>query len=195
MLLGKIRNSVCLGIAHSKGLERHRTKKREWNGIPQKNVFWKSAKCFSLFLNGLEQFSKVFLSFNANKIPSVFSLLWNGLEQNFKHFYFIFLGILRNKIPKFQVIFSSTKWFGTEFRAFVSSAEWFGAKLQSSECFSLLQNGLEQNSSFFIFCGMAWNGIPSISVLRNSRNSDNMNQNIRLFRVPRNNYFLRKWQP
>jgi hypothetical protein len=35
----------------------------------------------------------------------------------------------------------------------------------------------------------------AFSVPRKRRNSDGMNQNFRLFRVPRNNFFLGKWQP
>jgi hypothetical protein len=42
-----------------------------------------------------------------------------------------------------------------EFRAFFSSTEWLGTKLQSSDCFSLLQNSLECDLSFFIFRGKA----------------------------------------
>ncbi len=62
-------------------------------------------------------------------------------------------------------VFISIKWFGTEFRVFLTSTEWLGTE-------------------FRVF-----------SVPRNRRNSDGMNHNIRLFRVPRNNFFPGKWQP
>ncbi len=96
-----------------------------------------------------------------------FSLLLNGLDRNFEHFYlprkgsernyevpnvypllrngssiFIFRGIVQNEIRKVRVFFSSKKLFGMEFQ------------------------------TFFIFCGMAQIGIPSVSVPRNRRNSD-----------------------
>jgi len=39
--------------------------------------------------------------------------------------------------------------------------------------------------SFFIFRGMAWNGILSVFCSTKQRNSDEMNQYFRRFRVPR----------
>ncbi len=72
------------------------------------------------------------------------------------------LEMVRNKITKFRMFFSTTKWFGTEFPAFSSFADCFGIKLRSSECVSILQNGSERNSELFIFRGMARNEISRL---------------------------------
>jgi hypothetical protein len=125
-----------------------------------------------------------------NKIPSFF--LFCGLEQNFKHCYFIFFGMVRNENPKFllHVIFFLRNGLEQnsehlllngldeiiKFRVFLSSAKWFGTEFQA----------------FFIFCWMACNGIRAFSVPQNRRNSDKMNQNFRLFRVPLNIFLSRK---
>ncbi len=71
------------------------------------------------------------------------------LRCNSDHFY-----LLRNvseRYYKVSVFFSSTKWFGKEFRVFLSVAEWIGTEFRA------------------------------FSVLRNRRNSDGLNQNFRLF--------------
>jgi hypothetical protein len=126
-----------------------------------------------------------------NELPIFFFL--NGLERNSEC--------------------SSVKWFGIEFRAFLSSAEKFGTKLRSSEYFSLLRNVSERNSEHFylprngsdqfweFFSSTKWFRKESRAFLssaewlgtefraffvpRNGQNSDGMNQNLRLFRVPR----------
>jgi hypothetical protein len=90
----------------------------------------------------------IFCEIVRKEIPSIF-IFRNGLEQ----------------ITKFQVIFSSRKWFGSESRAFLYSEESLGTEFRA----------------FF--------------VPRNTQNSDGMNQNFRLFRVPRNNFLLGKRQP
>jgi hypothetical protein len=74
---------------------------------------------------------------------------------------------------------------------FFSSAEWLGSKLLSS-------------TKWFFFFEMIWNRIPSFlssaewlgmfSVPLNRQNSDGVNQNICMFHLPRNNFFLQKWQ-
>jgi len=48
------------------------------------------------------------------------------LPRNSVHL--IFHGMFKNEIMKFQVFFSSAKWFRTEFRAVLSSAKWFGTE-------------------------------------------------------------------
>ncbi len=114
-------------------------------------------------------------------IPSIFYLLRNDLERNYE-------------VPS---LFSSTKRFRTEFRAFFSSAKWFVAKLQSSECFfTLLQNGLVRNHAFFL-SSAEWLGteFQEFSVSRNRRNSNGMNQNVRLFRVPWKIFFPKNGNP
>jgi hypothetical protein len=71
----------------------------------------------------------------------------------------------------------------------------FGTKLRSSECFSLLRNG--SGTEFPAFLSSAewfWTEFRVFSVLRKRRKSDGMNQHFRLFRVPRDNFFLGKWQ-
>jgi hypothetical protein len=84
--------------------------------------------------------------------------------------------MVRNKITKFRMFFSSTKWFGTEFRAFSSFADCFGIKLRSSECVSLQQNSSERNSELFIFRGMARNEISRLFSFAKQTDSDGMNQ-------------------
>jgi hypothetical protein len=109
-------------------------------------------------------------------------MVWNEIQS-----VFLFCEMVRNGIP-----------------SILSSPEGFGTKLRSPECFSLLRNGSERNTKFlpqngseqnnevpivYIFYkmvlnfrGMARNGIPSFSVLRNRQNCDGINQNFHLFR-------------
>jgi hypothetical protein len=72
----------------------------------------------------------------------------NGSKRNSEHFFF--RAIVLNEITKFQVFFSSTKWFGTELRAFLSSAEWLGPEFQAF--FGMNQNfrpfSVPQNNFF-----------------------------------------------
>jgi hypothetical protein len=74
---------------------------------------------------------------------------------------------------KFRVVFSSAEWFGTEFREFAS--------------ISVLRKGIP---SYFLFRGRVRNGIPRISVSRNSRNSVGNYHLFRQFRLPRNYFFV-----
>jgi hypothetical protein len=120
---------------------------------------------FFISLNGSEQNSECV------------SLLRNFMEHNSEHFYLPRNGLERNydsncffllhngSERNSELFLSSTEWFRTEFRVFLSSTEWLGTKFRA------------------------------FSVLQNRRNSDGMSQNFRLFRVPRNFFFLGKWQP
>ncbi len=78
---------------------------------------------------------------------------------------FIFCIIGRNEITKFQTVFSSTKWFRTEFRA------------------------------FFIFRRMARKEIPSDLRSAIQTNPDRINQNFRLFHVRWNNFSSENGNP
>jgi hypothetical protein len=96
--------------------------------------------------------------------------------------------------------------YGTEFRAFFSSAERFGTEFRE---FSVLWNGSERKSEsllLFLFHGTEFRAFFSsaerfgtefreFSVPRNSRNSAGTNQLFRLFRLPRNNFFVGNCQP
>jgi hypothetical protein len=131
LLLGKrarFADSVSLGIARSKvqnRTERNSTKK----------CVLKSSKCFLRPWIVWIQFPKVFLSLNdSEKNSECFSHLRNCSEQNSKHFYSP-RNLVWNKIMRFGVFFSPTKWFGTEFRAF----------------FYLPRKGSERNSECFLF--------------------------------------------
>ncbi len=113
---------------------------------------------------------------------------WMVLEQVSKSFFLALNGSERNS-GCFSLLRNGSERNSGHF---LSSSEWFWTKLQSSKCFSILQNGSERNFELF---GMARNEILSVDILRNRLNSDGMNQTFRLFRVPRNIFFLRKWQP
>ena len=101
-------------------------------------------------------------------------------------------------VTEFRVVFSSAEWFWTEFLELASifvprtgiqgfdSAEGFGTKFREFASIFVPQNGIP---SSFLFRGRVRNGIPRVSVPRNSRNSVGNNQLFRLFRLPRN-YFL-----
>jgi len=64
-----------------------------------------------------------------------------------------------------NICFGSETPHGTEFRVVLSSAEWFGTEFRG------------------------------ISVQRKSRNSFGINQLFRLFRLPRDNFFVGNCQP
>ena len=113
-------------------------------------------------------------------------MAWNS-KQNWQHYFVgdvlrngvpsscLFHGMVRNRIPSISLYFYSTErnserlllvlFLGTEFRAFFSSAEQFGTEFRE----------------FF--------------VPRNSRNSAGTNKLFRLFRLPRNNFFVGNCQP
>ncbi len=117
----------------------------------------------------------------------------------------------------FRVVLSSAEWFGTEFRVFSlplkgseessesilhffteRNSELFSLWLKCSEnsesllLFFVQRNGIP---SCFLFRGRVRNGIPRVSVPRNSRNSVGNNHLFRLFRLPRNYFFVGNSQP
>jgi hypothetical protein len=118
------------------------------------------------------------------------------------------------EFPEFSSIFGARN--GTEFRVVFSSDEQFGRECsyfccteRNSELFFILLMGSEGNSDrllLFLFNGTEFrvvfssaervrNGIPRVSVPRNSRNSAGNNHLFRLFRFPRNNFFVGNSQP
>jgi hypothetical protein len=77
--------------------------------------------------------------------------------------------------------------------------EWFGKRFQkffllllvvqrNSTCFYLLRYGSKRNSELFIVRRMTGTEFRAFSVPRKRRNSNGMNKNFRLFRLPRNNF-------
>jgi hypothetical protein len=108
-------------------------------------------------------------------------------------------GLERNGIARKNVFLRSSECFSLSFNGFerVSKSCFFRLMLPSkiSSIFLFckkVRNGIPR---FFTFCGMARYRMPSVSVPRNRRNSDGINQNFRLFCVPRNNFFLGIWPP
>ncbi len=107
---------------------------------------------------------------------------------------------------EFRVVFSSAEGFGREFWEYSSI---FVSTEGNSELFSLLLKCSEGNSeslllfffnrngipSCFLFRGRVQNGIPRFSVPRNNRNSVGNNHLFRLFRLPRNYFFVGNSQP
>jgi hypothetical protein len=81
---------------------------------------------------------------------------------------------------------------GTEFRVVFSSAEEFGTELWQFASIFVPRNGIQ---SCFLFRGRVRNGIPKISCSRNNRNSVGNNHLFRLFRLPRNYFFVGDSQP
>ncbi len=77
---------------------------------------------------------------------------------------------------EFRVVFSSSEVLGREFREFASI---FVQRNRIPSC--------------FLFRGRVRNGIPRFYVPRNSRNSGGNNHLFRLFRLPRNYFFGRKY--
>ncbi len=110
---------------------------------------------------------------NSGALCDLFSLPQNGSEQNSESLLLFFDP--RNRIPSG---FSSAKWFGMEFQEFAS--------------IFVPQNGIP---SCFLFRGTVRNGIPNYSVPRNSRNSVGNDRLFRLFRLPRNYFFVGNSQP
>ncbi len=80
----------------------------------------------------------------------------------------------------------------TEFRVVFSSAEGFGTELWEFSSIFVPRNGIP---SCFLFRGRVRNGIPRFSVPRNNRNSVGNNHLFRLFRLPRNYFFVGNSQP
>ena len=81
---------------------------------------------------------------------------------------------------------------GTKFRVVFSSAEGFGPELWEFASIFVPRNGIP---SYFLFRGRVRNGIPRFSVPRNNRNSVGNNHLFRLFRLPRNYFFVGNSQP
>jgi hypothetical protein len=139
-----------------------------------------------------------------------------GCLPRFVLSWFLFRGMLRNGIPKVYFYFFCTErnselcslprngsernsenlhlfWFhGTEFRAVFSSAEEFGTELWEFASIFVPWNGIPR---CFLFRGRVRNGIPRFSVPRNNRNSVGNNHLFRLFRLPRNYFFVGNSQP
>ncbi len=124
--------------------------------------------------------------------------------------------MFRNGIPRICIYFDSTErnfqlsslpgngsernseslhlfWFhGTEFRVVFSSVKWFGTESCEFASIFVPRNGIP---SYFLFRGRARNGIPRFSVPRNNRNSVGNDHLFRLFRLPRNYFFVGNSQP
>jgi hypothetical protein len=81
---------------------------------------------------------------------------------------------------------------GKEFRVVFSSAEVFGREFREFASILVQRNGIP---SCFLFRGRVRNGIPRFSVPRNSRNSVRNNHLFRLFRLPRNYFFVENPNP
>jgi hypothetical protein len=88
--------------------------------------------------------------------------------------------------------FASLLVYGTEFQVVFSSAEGFGTELWEFDSIFAPRNGIP---SYFLFCGRVRNGIPRFFVPRNNRNSVGNNHLFRLFRLPRNYFFVGNSQP
>ncbi len=102
-----------------------------------------------------------------NGFSSIFSSK-NGSEWNSE--FFFLPKMVRNGIPKFSLL----KMVRTGIpRSIKNGLEWNG--------FSLPRNGSERNSEVLLF--------------RKGRNSDGTPACSALFRIPRNNFFVGKWQP
>ncbi len=104
----------------------------------------------------------------------LFSLLLRGSEGNCES---MILFLFPRK-KEFRVVFSSAKVLGREFREFAS----------------IFAQG-NRIPSCFLFRGRVRNGIPRVFVPRNSRNSVGINHWFRLFRLPRNYFFVGNSQP
>jgi hypothetical protein len=110
---------------------------------------------------------------SSERNSELFSLPRKGSDRNSEStLLFLFHG------KEFRVVFSSAEGFGTEFRDYAS--------------IFVPRNGIP---SCFLFRGRVRNGIPEVSVPRNSRNSVENKHFFRLFRVPRNYFFVGNSQP
>jgi hypothetical protein len=136
--------------------------------------------------------------YSTTYINSVFAIR-RGLSSSFLPRFFL-------HETEFRVVFSSAEWFGTEFREFASI---FVPRNGIPSCFLSPRKGSEGNSesmrsifvprngipSCFLFRGRVWNRIPEVSVPRNIRNSIGNKPLFRLFRLPRNYFFVGNFQP
>ena len=140
--------------------------------------------------------------------------LWRPLHSTL--IIFLFRGMVWNGIPRVCFYFCSTErnsglfslplksskgnseslfliWLhGAEFRVVFSSAEGFGRHFWEFAYIFVQRNGIP---NCFLFRGRVRNGIPRVSVPRNSRNSVGNNHLFRLFRLPRNYFFVGNSQP
>jgi hypothetical protein len=91
-----------------------------------------------------------------------------------------------------------------EFRVFRNSpfrgSEPNGTKICEKMSFGVTANITTTKNQLFSlnsYSCLEWLGTEfrAFSVPRNRRNSDGLNQNLGLFRLPRKKIFLRKWQP
>jgi hypothetical protein len=114
-------------------------------------------------------------------------LLVTLLPRNSERFSLPRNGSERNSESLLLFLFS-----GTEFRVNFSSAEGFGTEFREYSSIFVPQNGIP---SCFLFRGRVRNGIPRVSVPRNSRNSVGNNHLFCLFRLPRNYFFVGNYQP
>ncbi len=87
---------------------------------------------------------------------------------------------------------NSENLHGSEFRVVFSSTKGFGTELWEFATIFIPRNGIP---SYFLFRGRVRNGIPGFSVPRNNRNSVGNNHLFRLFRLPRNYFFVGNSQP
>ncbi len=106
--------------------------------------------------------------FYTERNSELFSLPRNGSEQNSES-----LLLFLFHVTEFWDVFSSADGFGTDFRKYAS--------------IFVPRNGIP---SCFLFRGRVRNGIPEVSVPRNSRNSVGNKHLFRLFRLPRNHFFV-----
>jgi hypothetical protein len=139
---------------------------------------WRCCVLFRVVFYSAEWFGTEFLEFfyfsSTKRNSELFSLPLKGSEGNSEILLlFLFHG------TEFQVVFSSAK----------------GVRMGIMKvCFYFwsTENGIP---SCFLFHGRVRNGIPRISVPRNSRNSVGNNHLFRLFRLPRNYFFVGNSQP
>ncbi len=162
--------------------------------------------------NGILRVCSYFCSTERNS--ELFSLPLKGLEGISESL--LFRGMIRNEILRVCSYFCSTErnsklfslprkglegnseslllfqFHGTEFRVVFSSAEGFGMEFRGFTSIFGLRDGIP---SCFLFRGRVRNGIPRISVPRNSRNSVGNNHLFRQFRLSRNYFFVGNSQP
>ena len=115
---------------------------------------------------------------------------------------FLFRGLVRNGIPRVCFYICSTERNSELFSLPLKGSEknsetlisfWFhGKEFRDFDSVFVQRNGI---LSSFLFRGRVRNGIPRFSVPRNSRNSVGNNHLFRLFRLPRNHFFVGNSQP
>ncbi len=134
-------------------------------------LFWVGFSSTEWFGTAIREFISIFCCTERNS--ELCSLPRNGSERNSENLHLF--------------------WFhGTEFRVVFSSAKWFGTELWEFASIFVPRNGIP---SYFLFPGRVRNGIPRFSVPPNNRNSIGNNHLFRLFRLPRNYFFVGNSQP